>query len=498
MSVRNHKNSPGKSLTEPQMSVGSATRGLHWIEGTNLTKRGKLTGLIFFTAGAVLAWGFVAHGVAAVGSVPPTMAAVIATVTVGIQLLILFDGKHFGRKIGTSLLVFYLVLTTLNVVLAAAGVSSSVLKDQLGRASVVRSLGSAQTQIKSVTDALSSVSTEAQRAADASERQQELEAVSGGSCAAPDQAPSPKGIGPIARMRDADRALFANLAADADRLTSEMRAANQTVEQALNSYSAERHDEAIAAVRKALDQARANAAASRDIKRQAVTRLAEWQAGQPVACNDAELQARINALANANYPLVADIGELPSAPSPNSAARGLIEDTAGIFSGRPFDLGMWGVPLVGGILPDVLLILGFMMFTYNPDNKKGLRDDDEILAERLGLAPKDAPLMDEALKAAALDPDWQALLADLVSAGGRFMRVNRLYVAPDDWARLRRLHVLARRGLIYDVGVADGFHVFILRPAYLHHHFDQIVRRIVEQIRSAASGAEDASPEETA
>ncbi len=465
---------------------------------TFLSKRGKLSGLLFFISGAMLAWGLVTHGVAAVGSVPLIAAAAIATVTVGIQLAILFDGKHYGRKIGAALYAFYTVLTLLNVVLAAAGFAASLLADDLGRGNVVKALGNAQTEISSVTDALGSVSADAQRASAISDRKSRFEATSGGSCTAPGQAPSAKGIGPIANMREADEALFAGISADANRIAIEMRNASRAVDEAVSTYSADQHDVVIAAVRAALGQARASAAESQAIKRQALSRLAEWRAGQPIACHDPELVASIEALTNADYPSVADNIELPAAPTPDSAANDLFSDAAGVLQGEPFDLDMWGIPLAGGILPDVLLVLGFMMVTYNPDRKNRQRNDEEILAERLGLDPADAMLVPEALEAAAVDPEWQSLQADLVATGGRLFRVTRLHVAPDDWARLRSLRVLAERHLVYDVGLRDGFHVFVLRPAYLTNRFDQIVRRIVRQTRLAASLNASTSSEEMA
>ncbi|MGQ7616862.1 hypothetical protein ACTGUV_10160, partial [Streptococcus suis] len=90
------------------------------------------TGLIFFVGGAVMAWFFVAHGLSAVWSMPLLMAALGASLTVGIQIVVLLKAKRYSRMLGLALLTLYVAFTILNVVLAAAGVAATVLKNRLG------------------------------------------------------------------------------------------------------------------------------------------------------------------------------------------------------------------------------------------------------------------------------------------------------------------------------------------------------------------------------
>lgn len=347
--------------------------------------RAERTGLAFFALGSAMAWFFVAHGLSAVWSMPLIVAALGASLTVGIQIVVLLKARRYGRTLGLSLLTLYVAFTLLNVVLAGAGVAATVLKDRLGRASIVHELAEQKAEISAVTVSLESVAGEANRASTTSQQRQRIETIEGGSCALPGQPPSPRGEGPISRMRDSDRELFAALGRDSNALAARMQAANRQVEQAIADYSADNHQQTLAAVRTAMAEARTSAAASQEIRRQAEARLAQWRAGTPVACHDPGLERRIEALAKAEFPQVGNVGELPPVPSPGSAADRLFADLyANAFEGVPLDWELWGLPLFFGLLPDVLLVLGYAMWSY--DRREAAPVIHDVTAHLLGSA----------------------------------------------------------------------------------------------------------------
>jgi hypothetical protein len=290
------------------------------------------------------------------------------------------------------------------------------------------------------------------------------------------------GPGPITDWRNNTGKTATGLADGLRGQANIARDAANTADRTTATYAAAQHDAAMTAISKAVSDIAA-ATAGADIP--AVTRFlvtldAETKSGG--TCPDPQMQTLIEGIRSVDTSRLSApiIFEAPNRPSEAEAVNKLF---AALFSLDWAQLELYRQWLLVSPLADFF----FMMFAGMLLPRQRHPDDDDILAERLGLDADDAPLVPQALDAAAADTEWQALLADLVPAGGRFIRVSRLHVAPDDWARLRRLQILARQGKIYDAGVIGEFHVFNLRPSYLRNRFDQIVRRTVERDRVAAA-----------
>jgi hypothetical protein len=137
----------------------------------------------FILIGALLNLMVVAHGVAAVLHLPLAIASFAALLLIGLQLL---AGRQIGGGNGLKLLLgflaAYLALVSINVTLAAAGLSATFLAERLGRTSISRELEEPRAQVIAVSGSLATIAAAAQDAARTSAEKQALETSRGGSC----------------------------------------------------------------------------------------------------------------------------------------------------------------------------------------------------------------------------------------------------------------------------------------------------------------------------
>jgi hypothetical protein len=309
---------------------------------------------------------FVTTGVASVAPVAPIVALVGAIALLSIQL-VLQHKMRAGLLLGSGCLAGYSMVATFNILLAAAGMTADLNAAELGRASFERSVAPALASIQQTADTYTRLAAATRSISEVSALGAASERAQGGSCA-----PSPKGPGPYARLRDADEEYFADRAAMVAALAESTNQDQKQVRSAIASYSVEHHgataqtiESAVAAARQAALDPRVHAMMSAELPE----RLKEIDAGRRdavtgrlVVCPDAALKRAITAVLAEKEPSAPAAVDAVPPPSHASATAGLFEAVWRKLSSQPADFSpyRWGLMLAW--VPDFLFLLGLALY----------------------------------------------------------------------------------------------------------------------------------------
>jgi hypothetical protein len=303
----------------------------------------------------------VATGVRDVMAVPLLAAFGFAALLLLLQYIL--GSKVAGNGfLGLGYAAAYAALMMINVILATGGVTSIGFSNRLGQTGFERSIAGVTPEIVSVADAYRSISARLESLAAYSAARADDESTNGGTCGA-----SPRGQGPIFRLRMRDRDEFATLSGTFARLSAQMAEAHARADGLVAGYRVERHEEIARGVNEALATARAGAShpALDSMRRQLTARLAGVSAGVidtadggAVICPDSRLQAEISAVMEAPVPQVPEADDLPARPSHETAVIAFVTELVGALGGQGFDWSLWGVPLILGLIPDAIFMLG--------------------------------------------------------------------------------------------------------------------------------------------
>jgi hypothetical protein len=372
--------------------------------------------------------------------------------------------------------LFLLAVSSWNAASLAAGVVAAA-PDAMGKAMIARALGATVTDasakaatleaLASRVDALSSYS------AQQSEREGAPSIASGYSATCPNS--SGPGVGTISKWRratgDDAKARASSLRTAA---TSARRAAGEA-NGAAQAYTLSTHDQSMRQIGDSVAAIGAASAAADRLGTVTMLNALDLATRADGVCPDAVLQGMV--LAVKGVPLGA-LGQgtaftAPPRPSEAEAVADLWTQLFKLRKGETADLSLYTAPLM--LSPILDLVLVTMLAMVLP--RRRADDDDAVIAARIGIDPEEAPLIDDAIEAVALDPSWTDLVGKVEGAGKRWLRVKRIIIHKDDWANLHRMRHLVELGRVYDGGQVDDHHVFVLRSRFLFEKFDQLVRK---------------------
>ena len=296
------------------------------------------------------------------------------------------------------------------------------------------------------------------------------------------------GVGTISKWRKATGADATARATSLRSAATSARRAASDANRTAQSYSLSTHDQSM---RQLSDEVAAISAASMAADRLGMaTMVNELDAAtrEGGVCPEAVLQGLISNVREVPLgPL--DHGAAftaPPRPSEAEAVADLWTQVIKLRKGEEADFSLYTFPLL--LSPFLDLVLMTMLGMTLPQRRAD--DDDAVIATRMGIDPDEAPLLDDAISAVAVDPTWTDLVGKVEDAGRRWLRVKRIIIHKDDWANLHRMRHLVELGRVYDGGMVEDHQVYVLRPRFLFERFDQLVRkRIIEsRVRRVATG----------
>lgn len=303
----------------------------------------------------------ISFGLRDVLTLPFGIAVAFATGLVGVQY-VLGTLVPFGFWVGVGRLAAYIFIVCVNLVLAVSGIIALGQPDVLGRQSFEEVVAAPRAQIVAVTDIMVNSETALSRLSAHSEQRASEEANNGGSCG-----PTDGGRGPVFRVRDNDKNVFAAFATQSRNRADQMRGIRTSLDSAISGYSAGRHAAVARQIDGLVDQARQLAAdpgigqmrAALEARRAGeATTTPDPLTGVAVRCPDPELARALTGVLQVAPPAVPPIQSLPSEPSHQAAAVAYLSAIGGLINGRTVGLQMWIVATLISFFPDLILILG--------------------------------------------------------------------------------------------------------------------------------------------
>lgn len=306
----------------------------------------------------------VAFGVRDVLAWPLVAAFGFASFLIALQYILgrSLSGSGFLHGIGCSLL--YLFVIGVNLILAVSGIVAIAAPDALGRRSFEAVVAVPRAQIIAVADNLDATEMAVSALSRQSDQRAAVEATSGSSCG-----PSPKGEGPIFRLRMRDRDRFAELAAAFAGRAATTRQVRAELDAAIAGYSVEQHAALASRIDTLVERARQSAAdpAIHAMRAELRTRLSGVRSTTPdpstgavVRCPDQELDRALSGVLAVAPPGVPAVEAIPQEPSHRAAAMAFARQIGNWWHGAPFDSEMWGMPVTLGFFPDAVFLLGLM------------------------------------------------------------------------------------------------------------------------------------------
>lgn len=283
------------------------------------------------------------------------------------------------------------------------------------------------------------------------------------------------GPGPVTRWRIATGDEASAVAAGLKGAAQASRRAATDASRAASAYSYASHDQTMVTIDAAVRAINQAGAAIGDATSAALLDRIAVEIGASGICPDAPM-AKLIAAAQAwgrGGPPAALVFTPPPKPSEEVSVRDLTSQLfARLLGGQP-DLSMylrylWIAPLAD------LAFMFFLAQVLSPVR----RDYRAEAAERLGVDPATADLIDAIAPHIAQDPEWRNLVGARQPVRTRLFAFDRILVDEDDWPRIYRMREYVASGGAREGGPnGDGHIVFILRPHFLDELWRQLLRR---------------------
>lgn len=373
-----------------------------------------------------------------------------------VQTVIFEEVFRNGLWLGLGGAVFYGFIVSLNVLLAAGGITAGLGADILGQSTFRASVTEQVRAIHAVADSTGNFADAMDRIASHSEQQHAIEIARGGTCT-----DSGRGDGPISRLRQDDAAAFSHDRDAMQQIAANARQASLAIDTAITNYTVSRHDEIVRTIAATLAAAQrvARAQGIQDVRAELQARAGQIATGRPdrldpsarIVCpRDAMLRTVIDeALAYPAPTIPADFVP-PPVPSESSSVWGLITALGSTLFGSGGDLGPWRLSILLAPAPDSFFIYGLLLHRRTRRARLSHRDR---LAEHFGFAPgTDA---EAALERALASTRVQALYSSHVRHRRLLFQTDYLVVPYEATARRRAL--LAMDGSeLFDCGIWSG------------------------------------------
>ena len=380
------------------------------------------------------------------------------------QTLIFEEVFENGFWLGLLGGTFYALIVSLNILLAAGGITAALGADILGQSTFRTSIAQPLTDIRAVSSSTNDFAAAMGRVAEHSAEQRAIEVARGGTCTA-----SGAGDGPISRLREDDAAAFGAARETMQQIAAEGQRISTAIDSTVVNYTVSRHNEVVQAISVALGQAHQLARDPRmaTIRAALQGRAAQIDTGRPdrldgsvrVVCpRDTMLRQVIAHALSIPAPQVPANFTAPPVPDEASSVRGLAEALGATLSGGGGDLGPWRLSIMLAPVPDGLFVYGLILHRRR---RRGRLTHRERLAEHYGLPSGADP---EAAIARALESSAvQALYASHVRHRRLFFRTDFLVVPFSETAR--RYALLRMDGsVVFDCGIWDGARLPIAAP----------------------------------
>ena len=371
---------------------------------------------------------------------------------------------------------FLFVVSAWNAASLSAGVVAAN-PDAMGRALIGRQLGATVADASAKATTLETLASSFDGLSSYSARQSEREGApskAAGYVATCQNSTGP-GVGAISKWRK-------STGDDATTRAASLRSAATTARRAASdgnlaalSYSLSIHDQSMRRIGDDVAAIGAASAATDRVGMETMLNALDAATSEGGVCPDAVLQGLIASVRTVPLDSL-DHGPAFTAPPRPSEAEAVADLWAQVIKlrkGQEGDFSLYTFPLLLSPFLDVLLMT--MLGMTLP--RRWANDDDAVIAARMGIDPEEAPLLDDAISAVAVDPTWTDLVGKVEDAGRRWLRVKRINVHKDDYANLHRMRHLAELGKVYDGGMVEDHQVYVLRPRFLFERFDQLVRK---------------------
>lgn len=431
MPIQDKHTSAGRSLPQPQHII--------------IILCGAVLNLVAVTLGL--------HG--AFGMSLPLAVAGALTLSL-IQSLIFEEVLDNGLWLGFFGSLFYTFIVSLNVLLAAGGITAALGANVLGQSTFRASVVEQVDAIRAVSTATSDFAAAMSGVAMHSEQQRAIEIAHGGTCT-----DSAAGDGPISRLRQDDAASFDAARGTMQQIAGQARSITTTIDSAIANYTVERHDEVVQTIATALGEAQQVARDPRmsRIRASLQERAAQIASGRPdrldrflrVLCpRDTMLAGVISQALELPAPQVPASFAAPPVPSESSSVWGLVAALGGVLFGDGGDLGPWRLSILLAPVPDGFFIYGLLLHRRA---RRARLTHRERLAEHYGLPVGTDP--EAAIERALQSPRVQALYASHFRHKARFFKTDYLVVP---FAETARRYALLRvdGAQVFDSGTWDG------------------------------------------